>query len=100
MEEYLEVGPLLRVDRCIAVKVSYDDKVNIYTPHECSNKLAFIGAFIEEDECTSMYVMDDFNTDISDRKSLLGGLLVEFCNDNKLLLTSICQKTAIQCKTQ
>lgn len=54
MEEYLEVWPLLRVDWCIAVKVSYDYNVliilSIYTLYECSNKLAFIGAFIEENE--------------------------------------------------
>ncbi|KAL7381375.1 hypothetical protein ABVT39_004885, partial [Epinephelus coioides] len=89
----------LRVDWCVAIKVSYNGNVliilNVYTPYECSSnedeylqKLAFIGSFIEENECTRIYVMGDLNADISDRKSVFGRYLVEFCHDNKLLLTS------------
>ena len=32
--------------------------------------------------------MGDMNADISDRKSVFGKYLIEFCHDNKLLLTS------------
>lgn len=89
----------LGVDWCIAIKVAQENNVfiilNIYTPYECySNedvylqRLAFIGSFIEECEYTCIYVMGDFNADVSDVKSLFGQYLTQFCQDNKLTLSS------------
>lgn len=73
----------LNVDCCIGIKVAINNNVfiilNVYTPDECPGnedeyiqRLAFIGSFIEESECTCIYVMGDFNADVSDVKSLFG----------------------------
>ena len=69
--------------------------MNVYTPYEYHSnddvyleRLAFINAFIEENEYTSVYIMGDFNAAISDGKSLFGQHLIQFCNDNKLILSS------------
>lgn len=89
----------LNVDWCIGVKVTWGNNVfiilNIYTPFECHDneavylqRLAFIGSFIEESKCTCIYVMGDFNADISDVKSIFGQHLIQFCEDNKLNVSS------------
>ena len=89
----------LGVDWCIAIKVACNNKVfiiiNVYTPYESHNnedlyleRLAFLNAFIEETEYSSIYLMGDLNADISDEKSLFGRHLTQFCHDNKLILTS------------
>lgn len=89
----------LHVDWCIGIRVVCNNNVfiilNVYTPYECHDneaeymqRLAFIGSFIEESECTCIYVMGDFNADISDVKSMFGQSLIHFCQDNKLNLSS------------
>lgn len=73
----------LEVDWAIAIKVAHDKNVftilNVYTPYECNqneneylNRLAFIGSFIKESECTCIFVIGDMNADISDGNSLFG----------------------------
>jgi len=65
----------------------------MYTPYECHknvnehlNKLAFIGSYIRESE--SMFVLGDLNADISDMNSLFGQYLIQFCKDNKVILST------------
>ena len=89
----------LEVDWGIAIRFEHNGKafviLNVYTPYECSknedeyiNRLAAISSFIKENAYTCVYVVGDWNSDISDRKSLFGQLLIQFCEDNKLILSS------------
>ena len=86
----------LGVDWCIAIKVACNNKVfiiiNVYTPYESHNnedlyleRLAFLNAFIEETEYSSIYLMGDLNADISDEKSLFGRHLTQFGHDKKVV---------------
>ena len=52
------------------------------------SRLAFISSFIEESECTCIFVLGDLNADISDVGSVFGRHLNQFCVNNKLVLTS------------
>ena len=89
----------LEVDWCVAIKVVHNMNVfiilNVYTPYDCHkneeeylDRLAFIGSFIEESAYTNIYVMGDMNADVADDKSIFGQRLIQFCQDNKLVLSS------------
>ena len=89
----------LEVDWGIAIRIEHNGKtfviLNVYTPYECSknedeyiNRLAAISSFIKENAYTSILTVGDWNADISDKKSLFGQLLLQFCEDNKLVLSS------------
>lgn len=67
----------------------------IHTPYDCHqnedeylSRLAFIGSFIESAIISSVYVIGDMNATISDRKSLFSSHIVQFCQDNNLILSS------------
>ncbi|XP_058650707.1 uncharacterized protein LOC131551670 [Onychostoma macrolepis] len=89
----------LDLNWCIAIQITYQDKkciiLNVYTPYECHhnedeylNRLAFISSFIESSTISSVYVIGDMNADISDSKSLFSVHIVQFCQDNNLILSS------------
>ena len=89
----------LNVDWAIWLEVCFNGKritiLNIYTPcesyeaeDEFLNRLAFIHSFIEDNDSTCVYVYGNFNADLSDSNSLFAKHLVNFCNDNKLILSS------------
>ena len=89
----------LEVDWCIAVQFKSNNRefivLNVYTPYECKDneddylfKLAFINSFIQDNQCTCIYVVGDWNADISDCSSLFAKHLIQFCDDNVLTLSS------------
>ena len=90
---------MLGVLAFVKVKVVHDKNVfiilNVYTPYDCYknedeylNRLAFISAYIKESTYTSIYVLGDWNADISDSNSIFGQHLIQFCKDNKVILSS------------
>ena len=89
----------LNVDWAIGLDINLNGKkftiLNIYTPYESYesedeflNRLACIQSFIEDNECTCVYVTGDFNSDVSDKSSLFAKHLIHFCDENKLMLSS------------
>lgn len=89
----------LDVNWCIAIQITYQDKnfiiLNVYAPYECHynkdeylNRLAFISSFIKSSTISSVFVIGDMNADISDRNSLCSSHIVQFCQDNNLILSS------------
>ena len=89
----------LEVDWAIGIEIKLDNRsfiiLNVYTPyesyqneHEYNNRLAFINAFITDNDTSCVYVVGDMNADISDDKSLFGRCLMQFCDDNNLILSS------------
>ncbi len=55
---------------------------------EYLNRLAFISSFIESSIISSVYVNGDMNADISDSNSVFSSHIVQFCQDNNLILSS------------
>lgn len=53
------------------------------------NRLAFLNSYIKECTYANIFVMGDLNPDISDDKSLFGQHLLQFCQDSKLVLSSM-----------
>lgn len=89
----------LNVDWAIGLECNFNGNkftvLNIYTPYESYehedeflNMLAFIQSFIEDNSSSCVYVMGDFNADMSDSKSLFAAHLQQFCNESKLILSS------------
>lgn len=89
----------LSVDWAIGLKFNYNGKtliiLNIYTPYnsnehvdEYVNTLACIQSFIEDNSSTFIYVLGDFNADLTDSKSLFYKQLLRFSNDSNLVLSS------------
>lgn len=89
----------LNVDWAIGLEINFNDKkctiLNVYMPYESYkledeflNKLAFIEAFIEDNSSTCVFVIGDFNADLSDNSSLFGNHLVHFCEENNLIVSS------------
>ncbi len=87
------------VDWCIAVQVDINNKVfiilNVYMPYECQqneneylNKLAFINSFIMDNHSTCVYVVGDMNADLRDRCARFSKHMLQFCDDNNLILSS------------
>ena len=83
------------MDWCIGIKVIHDANafiiLNVYTPYECYknedeylNRLGVISYFINDNSHTCIYVL----ADISDSNSLFGQHLLQFCRDNKVILSS------------
>ena len=69
--------------------------INIYTPYESRefedeflSRLATIHSFIEDNGSSSVFVVGDFNADLSDQKSLFAKHLLQFCSDGNLILSS------------
>lgn len=71
----------LGVDWAIGLEINVDNKrmviINIYMPYESNHsedeflsRLAFLRSFIEECDTTCVYIIGDFNADLSDRKAL------------------------------
>ena len=89
----------LGVDWCIAMHYKSKEKeciiLNVYTPYECQqneddylSKLAFIHSFIQDNSCTCVFVVGDWNSDIADKSSLFAKHLVQLCEDSDLTLSS------------
>ena len=87
------------VDWCIAVQLKMGSKcitiLNVYTPYECSqnedlylSRLAYISSFMHEHQSTSVCVVGDMNADLSDRQSVFAKHMLQFCEDNNLILSS------------
>ena len=83
----------LNVDWAIGLEFNYNEKkctiLNAYTPYESYdhedeflNRLAFIQSFIEDNSSSCVFIMGDFNADMSD-KSLFAQHLQQFCNETK-----------------
>ena len=73
----------LNVDWAIGLEFNCNGKrfliLNVYTPYESydhldefMSRLAFIQSFIEDADLSCIYVMGDYNADLSDSKSLFG----------------------------
>ena len=67
----------LNVDWAIGLEFNYNEKkctiLNVYTPYESYdyedeflNRLAFIQSFIEDNSSSCVFIMGDFNADMSD----------------------------------
>ena len=89
----------LGVDWCIAIHCVHGDKefvvLNVYTPYECRenedeylHRLAFINSFIQDSSCSNIYVVGDMNADLLDSKSLFSNHMLQFSEDNNLILSS------------
>uniref|UniRef100_A0A1A8AIU9 exodeoxyribonuclease III n=1 Tax=Nothobranchius furzeri TaxID=105023 RepID=A0A1A8AIU9_NOTFU len=89
----------LDVDWCIGIQYIQNNIsfviLNIYTPYEIAgnegeyiSRLAFINAFIQSHSTYSIYVVGDFNADLSDKKSQFAKHLIQLCEDNDLVLSS------------
>ncbi len=89
----------LNVDWCIAIHYVHDDKefvvLNVYTPYESRenedeylHRLAFINSFIQDSTCSNIYVTGDMNADLLDSKSLFSKHMIQFSDDNNLILSS------------
>ncbi|XP_026016954.1 uncharacterized protein LOC113018106 [Astatotilapia calliptera] len=87
----------LDVDWCIGIQYTQNNSsfiiLNIYTPYEsCQNeqeylsRLAFINAFIQDNDTYSIYVLGDFNADLTDSSSQFAKHLTHFCQVNNLIL--------------
>ena len=86
------VMPRLNVDWAIAIMINIDSKkiviINVYTPYESYDnenefisRMAHISAVVEELDTTCVYVMGDYNADISDDHSMFSKHLFTFCKD-------------------
>ena len=89
----------LNVDWAIGLEVNCDGKnfiiLNIYTPYESYenvdvfvSRLAFIVSFIEENNSSCIYVLGDYNADLTDKKSLFAKHMNTFANDANLVISS------------
>ena len=89
----------LEVDWCIAVRIQMHNKefsiLNVYTLYESQqnedeylNRLAFINYFISDNHSTSVLVVDDMNADLTDKRSLFAKHMLQFCDDNNLIVSS------------
>ena len=89
----------LDTDWCIAVECRVNNKVftvlNVYKPYESLqnedvylNRLAFINSFILDNQNTSVYVVGDMNADLADKHSLFAKHMINFCEENNLILSS------------
>lgn len=89
----------LYVDWAIGLEFNYNGKMfiilNIYTPHESYDhvdeyisRLACIQSFIEDNSSTCIYVLGDFNADLTDSKSLFYKHMLRFSNDSNLVISS------------
>ena len=63
----------------------------VYMPYECRDnegsyleKLGTLKTIIDELDCTCIYVVGDWNSDISDSASLFGNHVRLFCSENDL----------------
>lgn len=89
----------LEADWCIAVQIRMNNKdfviLNVYTPYESQknedeylNRLAFINSFISVSSFTSVFIVGDMNADLSDQGSLFAKHMLQFCDDNNLVISS------------
>lgn len=89
----------LGVDWAIAIELRTSDQhfviINVYLPFESAendpvyrDRLAFLGAFIEELHTTSVYITGDFNADITNAQSTFARHLNDFCSDHNLIFSS------------
>uniref|UniRef100_A0A3P9KQQ7 Reverse transcriptase domain-containing protein n=1 Tax=Oryzias latipes TaxID=8090 RepID=A0A3P9KQQ7_ORYLA len=89
----------LNVDWAVGLEIDIDEKkftiLNVYMPYESNlledeflHKLAFIKAYIEDSSSTCVFVMGDFNADLSDDSSIFGNHLTSYCEENNLTLSS------------
>lgn len=90
----------LDVHWCIGIQYTYNNNsfviLNVYTPYEiCENeeeylsRLALINAFVQDNSTYSIYVVGDFNADLSDGSSRqFANHLIYFCEDAYLILSS------------
>lgn len=73
----------LDVDWCIGSQYTYKGSsfviLNVNTPYESReneaeylNRLAFINAFIQDNNKSSLYLIGDMNSDIADNSSVFG----------------------------
>jgi len=86
------------VDWCIAIQVVHKTVfviLYVYTPYESNqnedeylHRLACISYFVKESAHTNIFILGDMNADISDNNYLFGQHLMQFCQDNKLVLSS------------
>ena len=87
------------LDWIVGIEVNINDRklilLNVYLPYECPDnecdyleKLGSLLSIIEELDTTSVFIVGDWNSDVSDNKALFGNHLQEFCKDNGLLLSS------------
>ena len=89
----------LDVDWCIGVRFNVNNRefviLNVYTPFESRHnedeflhRLGFINSFISDHPCSSIFLIGDMNSDLSDNNSMFAKHMVQFCEDNNLILSS------------
>ena len=69
--------------------------LNIYTPYESNDhvdefvsRLPFVQSFIEYNDSSCVYVLGDYNADLSDNKSLFAKHMLRFASDTNLVISS------------
>ena len=89
----------LGVDWAVGIMVSYNNRqlaiINVYMPYEkpenveeCDSRLAFVKSFMEELPTTSVCIVGDMNSNISNPQSLFSEMINNFCIENGLVLSS------------
>ena len=89
----------LGVDWAIGIEFCGGDTkftvLNIYTPFESSaneseylNRLAYVMACIQDNLSSRIFIVGDWNADLSDHRSTFASHLKHFCSDNGLFLSS------------
>ena len=89
----------LDVDWCIGVQFKINNRefviLNVYTPFESRhnedeflNRLGFINSFISDHPSSCIFIVGDMNSDLSDNNSMFAKHIVQFCEDNNLILSS------------
>ena len=89
----------LGVDWAIGIEYRSADQhfyiINIYAPYECSDneplyleRLAYLSAFIADLDSTCIYLIGDFNANISNGGSNFAKHLNDFCSDHDYIFSS------------
>ncbi len=89
----------LNVNWAIGIENNINSKkiviINVYTPYESYdneneyiNRMAHISAFVEELDTTCVYMMGNYNADITDVHSLFAKHLLNSCHDHGFIVSS------------
>ena len=84
----------------VGIEINIGDRkiviINVYTPcdsyaneNEYLNRLAHISTIVDELDTTCVYVVGDYNADMSDNRSLFANHMANFCQENGFVLSSV-----------
>ena len=90
----------LSVNWCVAIELVMDSTkfviFNVYLPYQCNdneddyiNCLSALKTFIDELDCTNFVIIGDWNANLGNSGStLFQPLMLDFCNENQLTISS------------